>query len=45
MVVAEFVGILKDSNPEAPVLLDYCGFIFEACSVEAQNGQVHTQGY
>ena len=45
MVVAELMEILKDTNPEAPILLDYCGFIFEADSVAVQNGQVCIQGY
>lgn len=45
MVVTELIEILRDANPEAPVLLDYCGFIFEADSVEIQNGRVCIQGY
>lgn len=45
MVVAELMGILRDANPEAPVLLDYCGFVFEADSAEVQNGRVCIQGY
>lgn len=45
MVVADLMGILKEANPEAPVLLDYCGIIFEASAVEVQNGLVYIQGY
>lgn len=45
MVVADLMEILKEANSEAPVLLDYCGIIFEADSVEVQNGLVHIQGY
>lgn len=45
MVVADLMEILRDANPEAPVFLDYCEFIFEADSVVVQNGQVHIQGY
>lgn len=44
MIVADLLEILKDTNPEAPVLLDYCGFIFEADSIEVQNGRVCIQG-
>lgn len=45
MVVVDLMEILKEVNPEAPVLLDYCGFIFEADAVEVQNGLVYIQGY
>ena len=45
MVVVDLMEILKEANPEAPVLLDYCGFIFEADAVEVQNGRVYIQGY
>lgn len=45
MIVADFMEVLKDTNPEAPVFLDYCGFLLEANSIEVQNGQVHIQGY
>ena len=45
MVVADLIEILRDANPEAPVLLDYCGFLFEADAVEVQNGKVYIQGY
>lgn len=45
MVVADLLDILKDTNPEAPILLGYCGIIFEADAVEVQNGIVYIQGY
>lgn len=45
MVVVDLMDILKEANPEAPVLLNYCGLIFEADSVEVQNGLVYIQGY
>nr|DAV65849.1 MAG TPA: hypothetical protein [Caudoviricetes sp.] len=45
MVVEDPMEILRGANPEAPVLLDYCGFIFEADSIEVQNGLVYIQGY
>lgn len=45
MVVADLIEILRDANPGAPVLLGYCGFIFEAEAVEVQNGKVYIQGY
>ena len=45
MVVADLLEILKDTSPEAPVLLDCCGLMFEAGSIEVQNGQVRIQGY
>lgn len=45
MVVADLIGILEEANPEAPVFLDYCGFIFESDAVEVQNGLVYIQGY
>lgn len=44
MTVADLIEILNDTNPKAPVFLDYCGFIFEADSVEVQNGKVYIQG-
>lgn len=44
MVVVDLMEILKRANPEAPVLLDYCGIIFEADAVEVQNGLVYIQG-
>ena len=45
MVAADLMEILRDTNLEAPVLPDYCGFIFESDSVGVQNGQVCIQGY
>ena len=45
MIVADLIESLRDANPEAPVLLDYCGFLFEADAVEVQNGRVCIQGY
>lgn len=45
MTVADLIEILSDTNPEAPVFLDYYGFIHEANSVEVQNGRVYIQGY
>lgn len=45
MVVVDLMEILKEANPEAPVLLDYCGIVFEADAVEVQNGKVCIQGY
>lgn len=45
MVVADLIEILRGANLEASVLLDYCGFIFEADAVEVQNGKVYIQGY
>lgn len=45
MTVAELMGILKDSNPEALVTLGYNGFLFDADSVEVFNGRVYIEGY
>lgn len=45
MTVAELIDILEYANPEAPVILDYNGFLFDADSVEIQNGRVCIQGY
>lgn len=45
MVVADLIEILSETNPGAPILLDYSGFMFEADSVEVQNGRVYIQGY
>lgn len=45
MIVADFIEILRDANPEAPVFLDYCGFVFEPDAIEVQNGKVYIQGY
>lgn len=45
MVVADLMEILREANPEAPVLIDYFGFISETDSVEVQNGLVYIQGY
>ena len=45
MIVADLMEILKDANPEAPVLLDHCGVILEADSIEVQNGRICIQGY
>ena len=45
MVVADLIEVLKDTNPEAPVFLDYYGFLLEADSIEVQNGRVYIQGY
>lgn len=45
MVVADLIEILQDANPEAPVFLDYCGFLLTADAVEIQNGKVYIQGY
>lgn len=45
MIAAELVEFLKGVNPAAPICLDYCGFVFDAVSVEAQNGRVCIQGY
>ena len=45
MIVADLIEILSEANPGAPVLLDYSGFVFEADSVEVQNGKVYIQGY
>lgn len=36
MVVADLIEILLDANPEAPILLDHCGFISEADAVDIQ---------
>ena len=44
MIVADLIEILEDTNPQAPVLLEYCGTVFEADCVEVQNGQVRIQG-
>lgn len=45
MTVADLMEILECANPEAPVLLDYCGFVFDTDSVMVQNGLVYIQGY
>lgn len=45
MIVADLIEILQDANPEAPVFLDYCGFISETDAVGIQNGEVYIQGY
>lgn len=45
MTVADLIEILNDTNPEAPVFLDYCGSVFEADSIEVRNGRVCIQGY
>lgn len=45
MIVMDLLEILKDTNPEAPVFLDYCGILFEADAVEVQNGKVYIQRY
>ena len=45
MFVADLMEILKEADPEAPVLIDYFGFICETDSVEVQNGLVCIQGY
>lgn len=45
MVVADLMAILKETDPEAPILIDYFGFISEADAVEVQNGIVYIQGY
>lgn len=45
MTVAKLVEILENTNPEAPVLLECCGFILEANSVEVRSGWVCIQGY
>lgn len=45
MVVVDLMEILKEANPEAPVLLDCRGFILEADAIEVQNGLVYIQGY
>jgi hypothetical protein len=45
MTVADLMEILNDTNPEAPIFLDYSGLIFEADAVEVRNGEVYIQGY
>lgn len=45
MVVADLMAILREANPEAPILIDYFGLLSEIDSVEVQNGLVHIQGY
>lgn len=45
MIAADLIEMLRGANPEAPVLLEYHGFVFEADAVEVQNGLVHIQGY
>lgn len=38
MTVADLIEILDGVNPSSPVLIEYCGFIFNADSVEVRNG-------
>lgn len=45
MIVADLMEVLKETNPEAPILIDYFGLLSEADSVEVQNGLVYIQGY
>lgn len=45
MIVADLMEVLKEADPEAPVLIDYFGLLSEADSVEVQNGLVYIQGY
>lgn len=45
MTAAELIDMLKDTNPEAPVTLDYNGFLLDANSVEVLNGRVYIAGY
>ena len=45
MVVEDLMEILREADPGAPIFLGYCGFIFEADSIEVQNGLVYIQGY
>lgn len=44
MTVAELIEMLCEANPEEPVTMDYCGVIFNADSVQPQNGVVTIQG-
>ena len=45
MVVVDLMEILKEADPEAPILIEYFGLVSEADSVEVQNGVVYIQGY
>lgn len=45
MVVVDLMDILREANPESPILLSYGEFVFEADAVEVRNGIVYIQGY